>query len=267
MDKELLRMVIIGTGACVILIMLVWGLFKNKKKRREINFYDDHDPFENIDSRLIMNVDDDDFDIISLQSESDDFEVIPLGKQHAGEHAPTLDPKASYEDPARKESFKPEVKTRLNPEYMKKVRQTTQEFTPPVVAEESVLPALLQFSLLAKEGEVFAGSQLLEAFDYVGLVFGSVQVFERLDDKNRVDYAVASMMGQGAFPKEHWESYHCPGIKFFMQPREVEDAFAVFNELVNTLGQLSALLHGDILDSDDQPLTEATVNKLESSLK
>jgi len=37
--------------------------------------------------------------------------------------------------------------------------------------------------------------------------------------------------------------------------------------LVNTLGQLSALLHGDILDSDNQPLTEATVNKLESSLK
>jgi len=267
MDKELLRMVIIGTGACVILIMLVWGLFKNKKKRREINFYDDHDPFENIDSRLIMNVDDDDFDIISLQSESDDFEVIPLGKQHAGEHKPNLDPKESYEPSVKKATPTPEVKTRLNPEYVKKARQATQEFTPPPVAEEVVMPTLLQFSLLANEGEVFTGPQLLEAFDYVGLVFGSVQVFERLDDKNRVDYAVASMKGQGTFPKEHWETYDCPGIKFFMQPREVEDAQAVFNELVNTLGQLSALLHGDILDSDNQPLTEATVNKLESSLK
>jgi len=266
MDKELLRMVIIGTGACVILIMLVWGLFKNKKKHREINFYDDHDPFENIDSRLIMNVDDDDFDIISLQPDREDFEVVPLGKQHAGEHAPTLDSKESYEPPMVEEDSKVEVKARLNPEYMKKARPATEDLIPPPVVEEG-LPILLQFSLLAKEGEVFSGSQLLEAFDYVGLVFGSVQVFERLDDKNRVDYAVASMMGQGTFPKEHWESYHCPGIKFFMQPREVEDAPAVFNELVNTLGQLSALLHGDILDSDNQPLTEATVNKLESSLK
>ncbi len=267
MDKELLRMVIIGTGACVILIMLVWGLFKNKKKRREINFYDDHDPFENIDSRLVMNVEDDDFDIISLQSDREDFDVIPLGKKQPEENTATLDKKEPYEAPESKVSTTPEIKTRLNPEYMQKARQATQEFTPPPVVEQAVLPALLQFSLLAKEGEVFTGSQLLEAFDYVGLVFGSVQVFERLDDKNRVDYAVASMMGQGTFPKEHWESYHCPGIKFFMQPREVEDAPAVFNELINTLGQLSALLNGDILDSDNQPLTEAAVNKLEASLK
>jgi len=267
MDKELLRMVIIGTGACVILIMLVWGLFKNKKKRREINFYDDHDPFDNIDSRLIMNVDDDDFDIISLQPDSDDFDVVPLGKQHAEEQVPTLDPKKSYEPPVREKSPTPELKTRLNPEYVKKARQATEDVTSPPIVKEVIMPTLLQFSLLANEGEVFTGPQLLEAFDYVGLVFGSVQVFERLDDKNRVDYAVASMMGQGTFPKEHWETYHCPGIKFFMQPREVEDAPTVFNELVNTLGQLSALLHGDILDADNQPLTEATVNKLESSLK
>ena len=267
MDKELLRIVIIAAGASIILMMLVWGLVKNKKKRREINFYDDHDPFDNIDSRLVMNVEDDDFDVISLQSETDDFDVIPLGKKHAGT-SETLDLKEEYQNTDKAElPVTAEVKTRLNPEYIQTATQNTPEFTAPPVAEEKVLPVLLQFSLVAKQGEKFTGPQLLDAFDYVNLIFGSVQVFERLDDKNRVDYAVASMMGSGTFPKEHWETYHCPGINFFMQPREVDDAPAVFDDLINTLGQLSALLHGDILDSDNQPLTEATVNQLESSLR
>lgn len=266
MDKELLRIVIIAVGASIILMMLVWGLFKNKKKRREINFYDDHDPFDNIDSRLVMNVEDDDFDIVSLQSESDDFDVIPLGKKHAGTGV-SLDTKEEHKYKKEGQSSASEVKTRLNPEYMQTTTQNAAEFTPAPIVEEKVLPALLQFSLVAKQGEKFTGPQLLDAFDYVGLIFGSVQVFERLDNENRVDYAVASMMGEGTFPKDHWETYHCLGINFFMQPREVEDASAVFDDLINTLGQLSALLHGDILDSDKQPLTEGRVNQLESSLR
>jgi cell division protein ZipA len=266
MDKELLRIVIIAVGASVILLMLVWGLFKSKKERREINFYDDHDPFDNIDSRLVMNINDDDFDIVSLQPEKDDFEVIPLGKKHAGTGV-SLDSKEEYQHATETASSTGEVRARLNPEYLQTATQNTAKSTPPPVVEKKVLPALLQFSLVAKQGEKFTGPDLLDAFDYVGLVFGSVQVFERLDSENRVDYAVASMMGEGTFPKEHWETYHCPGVNFFMQPREVEDAAAVFDDLINTLGQLSALLHGDILDSDKQPLTEGTVNNLEARLQ
>lgn len=266
MDKELLRVVIIAAGASIVLLMLVWGLYKSKKKRREINFYDNHDPFENIDSRLVMNVEDDDFDIVSLQAEDNDFDVIPLGKEHASTGV-SLDAKEEYEHRDGSAAEAAKVTTRLNPEYMQTASQKKAELTPTPEVEEKVLPVLLKFSLLSKKGEKFTGPQLLDAFDYVGLVFGSVQVFERLDNNNQVDYAVSSIMGDGTFPKEHWDSYHCVGINFFMQPREVEDAVAVFNDLINTLGQLSALLNGDILDADKQPLTEAMVNKLESSLR
>jgi cell division protein ZipA len=255
MDKELLRIAIIAIGASVILLMLVWVLFKNKKKQRKINFYDDqHEMFTNMDSRLEVNPD------------ADGFDVIPLGKKEATSGT-SLDPKEEYPQTVETELSTDEDGTDLNPKYMQTVTENTTDFTSPPVVEKKVLPVLLQFSLVAKQGKKFTGAQLLDAFDSVGLIFGSVQVFERLDNKNRVDYAVASMIGTGTFPNEHWETYHCPGINLFMQPRELEDASAVFENLMNTLGQLSALLDGDILDADKQPLTEGVVNQLKSNFR
>jgi cell division protein ZipA len=48
-------------------------------------------------------------------------------------------------------------------------------------------------SIVAKTAAGFTGKQLLEAFKNAGLTYGSVKVFEKLDDLNQVDYAVASM--------------------------------------------------------------------------
>lgn len=238
MDKDLLRIVIIAVGAVVILAMIVWAMMSGSR-RKKINFYDDHDPLENIDPSLVVNTEDDGFDIVSISTEDN----------------PSL------------------VKTRLNTEYMQEAQQSgddamTQTFN---VAEEQTavgdeLPHLLQLSIVAKTTEGFSGTQLLEAFENVGLIYGSVKVFEKLDDLNRVDYAVASMTKPGIFPSNNWETYLCPGVTFFMQPREVEDAAQVFDEMVATIDQLSAALQGDVLDQDQQHLTEATVQQIRASL-
>lgn len=239
MDKDLLRIVIIAVGAVVILGMMVWAMMSNGSKRKKINFYDDHDPLENIDPSLIVNTDDDDFEIVSI---------------------------STGDNPSP-------VKTRLNTEYVQEAQQSrvdanTQTFN---VAEEQTaasdeLPHLLQLSIVSKTAEGFSGIQLLEAFENVGLIYGSVKVFEKLDDLNQVDYAVASMAEPGIFPGDNWESYLCPGVTFFMQPREVEDAAQVFDEMIATIGQLSAALQGDVLDQDQQHLTEATVQQIKASL-
>ncbi|GFO71243.1 cell division protein ZipA [Bathymodiolus japonicus methanotrophic gill symbiont] len=238
MDKDLLRIVIIAVGAVVILGMIVWAMMSNGSKRKKINFYDDHDPLENIDPSLVVNTEDDDFDIVSI---------------------------STGDNPSP-------VETRLNTEYMQEALQSgadanTQTFN---VTEEqtsaSDLPQLLQLSIVAKTAAGFSVIQLVEAFENVGLIYGSVKVFEKLDDLNQVDYAVASMAEPGIFPDDNWESYLCPGVTFFMQPREVEDAAQVFDEMIETIGQLSAVLQGDVLDQDQQHLTEATVQQIRASL-
>jgi len=74
------------------------------------------------------------------------------------------------------------------------------------------------------------------------------------------------MCEPGVFPGDNWETYHCPGVTFFMQPRVVENAKVVFDDLINTVGQLSALLQGDVLDQHQQLLTAEGLKQIEASL-
>jgi len=252
MDKDLLRVVILVVGGVVILGMILWGMYKDGPKRNKINFYDDNDPLENIDPSLVVKTDDDDFDIIPISTrDNDDYQV----------------------------------KTRLNTQYIPEEQQSDDDFEQDINLGQDIekttdevsdvdgsqldgsqLPSLLQLSIIAQAEEGFSGTQLLEAFEQVGLVYGSVKVFERLDILSRVDYAVASMAEPGIFPGDNWETYYCPGITFFMQPREVGNAAVVFDEMLNTIGQLSALLKGDVVDQNQQPLTPEVVHEIEESL-
>lgn len=252
MDKDLLRIVIIAIGAVVILSMILWGAFKGKKKSK--NMFGG-DLLKNIDPNLVLNTEDDDFDIVPLSSRNnDEFDAS-------------------------------QVKTRLNTEYIQEAMDKgvdgdalgddlglAEELTDSVtdtmepVAVEKQLPALLQLSIAAKTEAGFSGVQLLSACKRVGLVYGSVKVFERLDAQNRVDYAMASMLEPGIFPGDNWDTYRCPGVTFFMQPRAVDNAKTVFDEMINTIGQLSALLQGEVLDQHQEPLTAASLQQIEQSL-
>ncbi len=243
MDKDLLRIVIIAVGTVVILAMIIWGILSSRSKRKNINFYDDRDPLEHIDPHLIVNINDDDFDIVPITTRDNNAQV----------------------------------KTRLNTEYTQEVRQngvaenvqqanTVAQQSESPAAENKVLPPLIQLSIVAKTAAGFSGIQLLEACENVGLVYGNVKVFEKLDELNQVDYAVASMAGSGIFPGDNWETYVCPGVTFFMQPRELDDAAQVFDEMVDTIGQLAAVLNGDVLDQDQQNLTVAVVQQIKTSL-
>ncbi len=221
MDKDILRIVIIAVGVVVILGMILWSVFKNRRARKDINFYDRGNPLENIDESLIVKTDNDDFDIVPLGSAlDDDYELDPI--------------------------------TSSAENYL----QETEAQKP--VAE---LPKLIQFSIVARADEGFNGADLKQAFDSVGLEYGSVQVFERLDANRMVDFAVASMVEPGIFPKDDLESFSCPGIVFFMQPSEVDDPSGVFEDFINTINILATELDGVKWDHQRQLLTEETIEE------
>lgn len=139
-----------------------------------------------------------------------------------------------------------------------------------LVDEDSVLPpvmpALIEFSLVARADEGFNGLDLFDAFERAGLKYGSVKVFERIDDDRLVDFAVASMLEPGTFPDTELEEYFCPGIVFFMQPRELDDPAAVFEDFIDTIDQLADELDGVVWDNQRQPLSAETVEKFRQNL-
>ncbi len=225
MDKDLLRIVIIAIGGTVLIGIILWSIFKNKKPRRGIDFYDRGNPLENIDESLFLNTQHDEFDIVPLGSALDDEPIIEL------------------------DSVEP-------------VSNTSEQ-----EQEDKVdLPKIIQFSIVASADKGFNGLDLVEAFERVGLEYGSMKIFERIDEQRRVDFAVASMVEPGTFPETDLELFSSPGIVFFIQPGELDNPLQTFDEFVQTINMLATELDGVIWDHNRQPLTDVTIQQFRESL-
>lgn len=241
MDKDLLRIVIIALGITVVLGMLLWSFLKNKKKRRGINFVDKGNPLDNIDKSLILNTENDDFDIVSIGSAVDDgFEADPISiasEEHYVEDV--VDPIEPQPSASEVETLKP---------------------------KQDNLPNIIQFTIVAKSDKGFNGQVLVDTFKQVGLVYGSMKIFERLDEKRRVDYAVASMVEPGTFPESDLEMFNSPGIVFFIQPSELDNPLAIFDDFIQTINWLANELGGNMFDHNRQPLGSEVIQDFRTKI-
>ena len=130
----------------------------------------------------------------------------------------------------------------------------------------AAVPAIIQFRLIAKAEEGFNGIDLVNAFGIVGLEYGNLKIYERLDANRLVDFGVACMVEPGTFPDSDLDTFNCPGLVFFMQPGALDDAQTVFDDYIETLQLLAIELDGIILDHHREPLSDATIQSLRQSL-
>lgn len=238
MDKEILRIVIIATGMVVVIGMLVWAYIKDKKAQEERELYDDESDYE-----------DEPLSIETLEDDAnDDFDIAPLSaaKSNVGVRQ-THDKSDRYYDEDDNEDY----------------YEQDDDVEPP---PRAAAPAIIQFSIITKADEDFNGADLVEAFEMVGLEYGSLKIFERLDANRLVDFGVACIVEPGTFPEKDLDKFYCPGIVFFMQPEALDDAPAVFDDYIETINLLAAKLDGVVLDHRRQPLTDATVQAIRQSL-
>ncbi len=247
MDKEILRIVIIATGMVVVIGMLILAYIKDKKAQDDMEYYDDDD-----------EIDDD--ELLSAESHrdvKDDFDIAPVGvaKSNVGTHQAHDKSDRYYdEDDEDEDYYEQDDAPEFDPEF-------DQEPPPRPAA-----PAIIQFSIITKADEDFNGADLVEAFEMVGLEYGSLKIFERLDENRLVDFGVACIVEPGTFPDKDLDKFYCPGIVFFMQPEALDNAQAVFDDYIETINLLAAKLDGVILDHRRQPLTETTVQAIRQSL-
>lgn len=227
MDKEILRIVIILVGVVVIAGMILWDFFKKKNKYGTDRFAGRSEPLQRIDESL------------KLHPENDEFDVVPLNPEFGGNN--DMDPISSA---------------------------AGEDFSDNRSASRGIgkIPALIQFSIVANSECGFNGAQLQEAFKLVGLEYGQMGVYERVDDNRLVDFAVASMVEPGTFPAAELDDFSCPGITFFMQPGEVSDAAAVFDDFVRTITILANELNGVRWDHHRRVLTDKTIEQFRQLL-
>jgi cell division protein ZipA len=238
MDKELLRIVIIATGLIIITGMLAWAFVKNTKYRRSLDDFEDELQPEDTGHPQRAAIGDEDFPDMLDEEEDEPVQIAPA--------VPTGQP-VRYEEP--------EIDDLVEEE------EGDAEPEPRFAA-----PSIIQFSVVANQDEGFNGFDLAQAFDIVDLEYGNLKIYERLDSKRLVDFGVASMLPPGTFPEQDLEAYYCPGIIFFMQPGELEDAAPVFDDFVQTAVFIANELDGTVLDHEHKPLSEKTVELIRRSL-
>jgi cell division protein ZipA len=214
MDKELLRVVIIGTGLIIVMGLLAWSYLKNRQLE-----------------------------------EGEDYDFLGINKP-GKRYAASVSTEKDGVDPARTLRQDEDLYDSDDPDPSPRISA----------------PAIIQFSLIANADEGFNGLDLANAFSIVGLEYGSLKIYERLDAKRLVDYGVASMSGAGTFPEGNLESFFTPGLIFFMQPGVLDDAQIIFDDYIETLQLLAIELDGTILDHHKRKLTDATIQALRFSL-
>lgn len=271
MDKELLRLVIIVSGVVVFLGMLLLSVFQSRKSRIRNLHYGKKNPLDNIDESLIVNLSEDDFDIIPLGSaREEDADQITI-KKADNERIQWSDrddaDQPLFEDFEEFEDFDIRDGATELQESEKQTKQSdVNSQTAGPKSNQTTMPDLIQFSLVAIDDAGFNGAEIATALKEAGLVYGNMKIFERLDDNRQVDFGVASMVNPGTFPEQDLHLFSCPGVVFFMQPKLVDDPLAVFNDLISLVFLLSRQLRGELWDAQRQPLTEETIKSVRQSL-
>ncbi len=262
MDKEILRIVIIASGLLVMMAMLLWGYLRSRRSSDNFKIFDGEKNIGAINESLKLHPEHDDFDVLPLTSDR------PIA-QKAASNAPEKKSQGQAND--KKPTDKKPVPLKAAQQPVPVVEQDDDfdidfDYEPLEIKPRESLPAIIQFSIVANADKGFNGVDLFEAFESAGLQYGSLKIFERLDAQRYVNFGIACMVEPGTFPDKNLESFYCPGIVFFMQHSQLEDARVVFDDYVDTIAYLAEVLDGVIWDHQRQPLTEETVEAIRRSL-
>ena len=130
----------------------------------------------------------------------------------------------------------------------------------------AVAPSIIQFSVITKGNDDFNGADIFHVMENLGLEYGSMQIFERIDENRFVQFGAACMLEPGTFPRDNIEEFYCPGIVFFMQIDVLDDRVAAFNDYVHTIVVFAQQMDGVILDHRRQVLTNEMVDAIRNSL-
>lgn len=230
MDKELLRIAIIATGLIVMVAMLISAYLKDKKAREdEIDYYDEYD--------------DDEFEEDEDFTEEDD-EPVSTTK--------------SAVTPSR---------SRGTSDFHENTDSKTHEHDDDIIPPRpSVAPSIIQFSVITKGHEDFNGADIFFELENLGMEYGSMKIFERIDENRFVHFGVACMLEPGTFPDKNLENFYCPGVVFFMQIDGLDDPQAVFDDYISTAVLFAERMNGVVLDHRRQLLTTEMVEAIRRAL-
>ncbi|MEW6648497.1 MAG: cell division protein ZipA C-terminal FtsZ-binding domain-containing protein [Pseudomonadota bacterium] len=135
--------------------------------------------------------------------------------------------------------------------------------TPASESEPPPAEQLLVLSVITQEGEFFSGPTLSDLFERLGLQYGDMRIFHRLDAASgETVFSVVSIIEPGYFDLETLHELRTPGLALFMRLPGPEDGRAAFEDMYATAQALAAAQEGRIGDQARNLLTDAALTQM-----
>ncbi len=268
MDKELLRIAIIGTGLIIMVAMVISAYLKHKESQEdEFDEYDDEDEFEE------DYEDEDEFvekeaEIVKKPSVAQTLKNAVTQKIQSRQKTPpqiNLDKYDDFEHEHEEHDYELAHEDEHEDKHLHEHEEPEHHDEEPP-QRPSVSPSIIQFSVITKAHDDFNVADVFHVLEGLGLEYGSMKIFERIDEKRFVHFGVASMVEPGTFPDKNLEKYYCPGVVFFMQMDGLEEPRTVFDDYVATAVLFAQQMDGVVLDHRRQPLTNEMVNAIRAAM-
>jgi cell division protein ZipA len=128
--------------------------------------------------------------------------------------------------------------------------------------KETVPDEVVVINVLARRGESFRGTGLMEVFMRNGLKFGDMNIFHRVHPASRSpQFSIASAVEPGTFDVAAMEQFETRGVCLFMplpQPGPSQP-LAVFEDMLTVARDLAKSLGGDLKDEGHSVMTAQSI--------
>jgi len=246
-----LRLILLGIGLTIILVIYLWGTFKQKSHDRAL-------------TRKITSFKQDpaeDANVMSRYDELDEVSAETLAEMDALLANPEFpDTNASdFSLPIKTEKIdKVDLNLTVTDESSDQENQIQD-----VVEDES---QIIKFLIKAAPGKTFFGDNILAATNIVGLKFGDMNIFhhygaEGMESEQSI-FSLASMYEPGYFDLDSMETYQTRGLTLFMELPAPIDNILAFDLMQETAMRLTDMLQGEIWSAMNYPIDAKTLQAM-----
>lgn len=124
--------------------------------------------------------------------------------------------------------------------------------------------------VVAREGMLFNGADLVVAADKAGLEYGDMGIYHRLVDGKRDHgpiFSVANMLKPGSFNLGNLAALRTPGVSFFMTLPGPLQALDAWDAMLPTAQRLAELLDGLVLDEERNAVGRQCIAHIRDQLR
>ena len=249
MDKDLFRLILLGLGVALVLVVYYWdrlrGLFAGRPTSSR-----------GTRSRAAPEV----TETVGEQTlDADEFvgEPRPVGRRE-----PVLD-----DDPPDRLAREIEALIRIDEPADVLLEEppahdASPEDAPPRAAPPAPSPpAVLAITLVSASGSI-SGIRLRRVLTDHGLGLGSRGMFERIGEEGRPLYSAANLVEPGVFDPLTLDGVSTPGLVLFQVLEGPGDHLEVFEAMLQTARRLAERLDCALCDTRRKPLSESAITML-----